>query len=304
MSVILKGSNTLSLESVTRTWTEATGWESTFRYKGPWTEVESNKTNAVYVGDATSIEARQEKGGLGVLEVTKLTSGSAVDLFAEDTDVWTFQPMKVQKNVWEHEYFDDLDEDDKTVAEYTTSPYVGYKYRIRTAVDAYLSKLQANIEGGNPADATVFDLGSYIDEFDNASSTPNPNAMSANQKKLAISLARLLLSGKDTYETSKYVIRNTKIVPATYSLPVAHGNVEKQWTNGELYAHIVDNAEPSVTKYALLGEVYTVFAGTYWLKEAPVINEVRGGRFEIVQEWVNMKRLELDSLLFNYFGRA
>jgi len=304
MSVIQKGSTSLNLESVVRTWTEATGWESTFRYKGPWTEVESNKTNSLYVGNATSIEARQERGGLGVLEVTMLTDGSVVDPYAEDTDVWTFQPMKVQKNVWEHEYFDDLDELDKTVAQYTTSPYVGYKYRVRIAVDAYLAKLQSNIEGGSAPDASVFDLGSYIDEFNNSTNPPNPNAMSPNQEKLAISLARLLLSGKDTYETSKYVVRNTKIVPATYTLPVAHEQVEKQWTNAELYAYVVDNAQASVTKYALLGEIGNVFAGTYWLKEAPVINEVRGGRFEIVQEWVNMKRLELDSLLFNYYGRA
>ena len=85
---------------------------------------------------------------------------------------------------------------------------------------------------------------------------------------------------------------------------MSHYQVEKQWTTPEVAAYIVDNSIATVSKYSLVGDISNVFAGTYWFKEAPVIHEVQGGKFEIVQEWVNYKSGELSFLLYPYFGRV
>jgi len=201
MSLHFKGTTALTVENVRRQWSEANGWESVYTYKGPWSAIDAAALNTAYVGNASRIDVRQEPGDYGVLEVAfaSIDNTTASTTTADaDTDNWTFQPYKVQRNVWEHDYFDDLDET-------ATNGSKAFKQRVITAVEAYRNKASADMEAGSTFD-TDFVLQTYIDT--------TASSMSPTQITKAIDLTRLMLANKDTYETSKYSLRNSLIVPA------------------------------------------------------------------------------------------
>jgi len=283
MSLHFKGTTALTVENVRRQWSEANGWESVYTYKGPWSAIDAAALNTAYVGNASRIDVRQEPGNYGVLEVAfaSIDNTTASTTTADaDTDNWTFQPYKVQRNVWEHDYFDDLD---ATIANGSTA----IKQRIISAVDAYKAKAQAAMEAGSKFDDS-FDVDAYT-------TLTNPST----QRTKAIDLAQLLLFNKDTYETSKYSLRNSLIVPANSSLFLSHYRTGYQWTTNRL-VDLILTQKTDVTKYAICGDLLATFQGTYWLKEAPSINELNGGKFEIVQEFTNYISGELSYLLYPY----
>ena len=270
MSLHFKGTTALTVENVRRQWSEANGWESVYTYKGPWSAIDAAALNTAYVGNASRIDVRQEPGNYGVLEVAfaSIDNTTASTTTADaDTDNWTFQPYKVQRNVWEHDYFDDLD---ATIANGSTA----IKQRIISAVDAYKAKAQAAMEAGSKFDDS-FDVDAYT-------TLTNPST----QRTKAIDLAQLLLFNKETYEASKYSLRNSLIVPANSSLFLSHYRTGYQWTTNRL-VDLILTQKTDVTKYAICGDLLATFQGTYWLKEAPSINELNGGKFEIVQEFTN-----------------
>lgn len=283
MSLHFKGTTALTVENVRRQWSEANGWESVYTYKGPWSAIDAAALNTAYVGNASRIDVRQEPGNYGVLEVAfaSIDNTTASTTTADaDTDNWTFQPYKVQRNVWEHDYFDDLD---ATIANGSTA----IKQRIISAVDAYKAKAQAAMEAGSKFDDS-FDVDAYI-------TLTNPST----QRTKAIDLAQLLLFNKETYEASKYSLRNSLIVPANSSLFLSHYRTGYQWTTNRL-VDLILTQKTDVTKYAICGDLLATFQGTYWLKEAPNINELNGGKFEIVQEFTNYISGELSYLLYPY----
>lgn len=283
MSLHFKGTTALTVENVRRQWSEANGWESVYTYKGPWSAIDAAALNTAYVGNASRIDVRQEPGNYGVLEVAfaSIDNTTASTTTADaDTDNWTFQPYKVQRNVWEHDYFDDLD---ATIANGSTA----IKQRIISAVDAYKAKAQAAMEAGSKFDDS-FDVDAYT-------TLTNPST----QRTKAIDLAQLLLFNKETYEASKYSLRNSLIVPANSSLFLSHYRTGYQWTTNRL-VDLILTQKTDVTKYAICGDLLAAFQGTYWLKEAPSINELNGGKFEIVQEFTNYISGELSYLLYPY----
>ena len=283
MSLQFKGTTAVNVESINRQWSETAGWESVYRYKGPWTAIEAAAINTAYVGNASRIDVRQEPGDYGVLEVAFASidnTAANTTSQAPDTDNWTFQPYKVQRNVWEHDYFDDLD---ATVANGTTA----IKQRVITAVDAYKAKAQAGMEAGSAFNDS-FDIDDYT-------TLTNPST----QRTKAIDLAQFLLFNKDTYEASKYSLRNSLIVPANSSLTLSHYRTGYQWTTNRLVDLILAQ-KTDVSKYAICGDLLNTFQGSYWLKEAPSINELSGGKFEIVQEFTNYLSGELSFLLYPY----
>jgi hypothetical protein len=283
MSLHFKGTTALTVENVRRQWSEANGWESVYTYKGPWSAIDAAALNTAYVGNASRIDVRQEPGDYGVLEVAfaSIDNTTASTTTADaDTDNWTFQPYKVQRNVWEHDYFDDLD---AKVANGTTA----IKQRVITAVDAYKAKAQANMEAGSVFNDS-FDIDAYT-------TLTNPST----QRTKAIDLAQFLLFNKETYEASKYSLRNSLIVPANSSLFLSHYRTGYQWTTNRL-VDLILTQKTDVTKYAICGDLLATFQGTYWLKEAPSINELNGGKFEIVQEFTNYISGELSYLLYPY----
>jgi hypothetical protein len=90
-------------------------------------------------------------------------------------------------------------------------------------------------------------------------------------------------------------------VPTNTTLAVSHFYEGYQWTTNRLVDLILQQ-KTDATKYAICGDLLSTFAGTYWLKEAPIINELSGGKFEIVQEYTNYAAGEKSYLLFPYYS--
>jgi len=292
MSLQFRGTTALTVENIERSYSESNGWESVYRYKGQWASIDAAKTNAAYVGNASRVNVQQEPGGYGVLEVTFASLDNSLEQTTTDTpdtDNWTFTPYKVQKYVWESPYFNVLN--DARITSGNNLP--GYKKRLVSAIEAYKATSQANASSNdftNPSE--VADFIDYIDSV---------VGLSASQKQAARDLCWMLINDVETYEVSKYSLRNTRIVPANTTLAVNHIYTGYQWTTNRV-VDLILSQKVSVTKYAICGDLLTQFSGTYWRKEAPVINELTGGKFEIVQEFTNFNDGELNYLLHPIFS--
>jgi len=291
MSLNFKGATTVNVESINRQWSETAGWESVYRYKGPWTAIEAAAINTAYVGNASRIDVRQEPGDYGVLEVAfasidNTTANTTSQ--APDTDNWTFTPYQEQKNVWEHDYFDAIDDSRVT----SGNTFKALKQRVITAVDAYKARVE-NANAANDSYTAPLDLNGFIDWA--------TSSVGATEQQVAKDLAWMLLAGRETHPFHKYNLRNTRILPANTSLAVSHYKEGFQWTTNRLVDLILAQ-KTDVTKYAICGDLLNTFQGTYWLKEPPTINELSGGKFEIVQHFINYKSGELPYLLNPYFS--
>ena len=313
MTTQFRGTAAVSLEGIQRNWSQSNGWESTYTYKGTWANIELAKNNTAYVGNASRVDVNQEAGGYGTMQVTFAAidnESASTTANTPESDMWELKPSKVQRNVWEDPYFDDLDDslivyvqpgntDAQNETAYLASPnYRGTKYRIRAAVDAYLSEVQANIEAGNTDESKV-NLHTKLKEWNGGSAY---TGLVGSQKQKALNLVNLLLNGKDTDEHTRYVLRNIRILPGNTSTQVAHEQVGKQWTTAALSNYIFATAIPSVTRHTMLGDLNAVFGSSYWLKEAPLLSDVHGGKVELVQEWTNYELGEKSTLLHNVYG--
>jgi hypothetical protein len=305
MTTQFRGTTGINLEGIQRNWSQSNGWESTYSYKGTWANIELAKNNTAYVGNSSRVDVNQEAGGYGTMQVTFAAidnESASTTANTPESDMWELKPSKVQRNIWEDPYFDDLD-DNRIVytseSSYLLLPnYGGTKYRIRTAVDAYISAVQANIEAGNTDESKV-NLHTKLDEWNGSSVY---TGLTDNQKQKALDLVNLLLNGKDTDEHTRYVLRNIRILPGNTSTQVAHEQVGKQWTTAALSNYIFATAIPSVTRHTMLGDLNAVFGSSYWLKEAPLLSDVHGGKVELVQEWTNYELGEKSTLLHNVYG--
>jgi len=313
MTTQFRGTAAVSLEGIQRNWSQSNGWESTYSYKGTWANIELAKNSTAYVGNASRVDVNQEAGGYGTMQVTFAAidnESASTTANTPESDMWELKPSKVQRNIWEDPYFDDLDDslivyvqpgntDAQNEAAYLASPnYRGTKYRIRAAVDAYLSKVQANFEADN-IDESEVDLHTKLKEWNGGSAY---TGLVGNQKQKALNLVNLLLNGKDTDEHTRYVLRNIRILPGNTSTQVAHEQVGKQWTTAALSNYIFATAIPSITRHTMLGDLNAVFGSSYWLKEAPLLSDVHGGKVELVQEWTNYELGEKSTLLHNVYG--
>ncbi len=313
MTTQFRGTAAVSLEGIQRNWSQSNGWESTYSYKGTWANIELARNNTAYVGNSSRIDVNQEAGGYGTMQVTFAAidnESASTTANTPESDMWELKPSKVQRNVWEDPYFDDLDDslivyvqpgntDVQNETAYLASPnYRGTKYRIRAAVDAYLSEVQANIEAGNTDESKV-NLHTKLKEWNGGSAY---TGLVGSQKQKALNLVNLLLNGKDTDEHTRYVLRNIRILPGNTSTQVAHEQVGKQWTTAALSNYIFATAIPSVTRHTMLGDLNAVFSSSYWLKEAPLLSDVHGGKVELVQEWTNYELGEKSTLLHNVYG--
>ncbi|OUW25195.1 MAG: hypothetical protein CBD27_09735 [Rhodospirillaceae bacterium TMED167] len=313
MTTQFRGTAAVSLEGIQRNWSQSNGWESTYTYKGTWANIELAKNNTAYVGNASRVDVNQEAGGYGTMQVTFAAidnESASTTANTPESDMWELKPSKVQRNVWEDPYFDDLDDslivyvqpgntDAQNETAYLASPnYRGTKYRIRAAVDAYLSEVQANIEAGNTDESKV-NLHTKLKEWNGGSAY---TGLVGSQKQKALNLVNLLLNGKDTDEHTRYVLRNIRILPGNTSTQVAHEQVGKQWTTAALSNYIFATAIPSITRHTMLGDLNAVFGSSYWLKEAPLLSDVHGGKVELVQEWTNYELGEKSTLLHNVYG--
>jgi hypothetical protein len=289
MSLHFKGNTNLTVENIERTYSEANGWESVYVYKGLWSIIEAAKTNNAYVANASRVEVKQEPGGYGTLTVTfSSIDNEIIDTPTNEpeTDVWTFSPFEVQRNIWESPYY--------SVLKFVEDP--GHIQKIITSVESYNAKTKTQMDAGtrvgDPYDVTEFMYGT------NGDTNPDlPFVYSPEIQTKSTQLANRLAEGTDTYATDKYALRNTRIVPGNTLLSANTFRTGWQWSNNRLVDFILSQ-KTEVTKFSICGELLVDFAGTYWLKKAPTMAELTNGKIEISSEFVNMQALELPTELF------
>lgn len=289
MSLHFKGTTNLVVENIQRTYSSTSGWESVYVYKGLWSVIEAAKTNNAYVANASRVEAQQEPGGYGTLSVTFSSIDNETSYEATDepeTDVWTFSPFEVQRNLWESPYYSTL--------KFVDDP--GHIQKIITSIESYNTKTKTQMDAGtrvaDPYDVDVFMYGA------NGDTNPIiPLVYSAEIQTKTRQLAHRLAEGTDTYSADKYALRNTRIVPANTLLSANTFRTGWQWSNNRLVDFILSQ-RTEVTKFAICGELLVDFAGTYWLKKAPTMAELTNGKIEISSEFINMQALELPTELY------
>ena len=301
MSINFKGTTSLlATVRAEKSFSESNGWESTYTYKGKYADIVAASTSNAYVGNASRISVTQEDGGYGVLEVvfSSISNDIATTPSLEpETDVWTFSPFEVQRNIWEHPYYAAL----KFVAD------PGHIQKIIASVESYQNEVKTAMEAGDRV-KTVFQVNDRM--YGGQAAPTDPGINGATGTPLTYSpaiqlkteeLANTIAQGTETYATDKYTLRNTRILPANTLLAASTFKTGYQWTTNRVVDLILQQ-KTSITKYSICGELLNDFAGTYWLKKAPVISELSSGKFEIASEFINMQTDELPTELYPYYS--
>lgn len=280
MATVWKGSQAVNLVSIERSWTREKGWSAVYVYDGEWSLIDAARTNSLYINYAADIQVRRDRNK-GELRVTFAnTDNSEPDLNTEQSNTWIFTPYKVQKNIEEHPNYVGLAD---------ISSEEGYLQRILLAVENYKAKVAAGIEAESTDKDLVFSLSDYV----------TLKGTSA-QQTLAEELADLVLRGHTTYDTTKYSLRNTKVVPPNTNLTVDHIGTESQWDTVQL-VNLILSGPPTVTTSSIIGDIIGTFPNDKWLKESPTITELSSGKFEITTEFVNQKADELPTQIYPLF---
>lgn len=291
MAVVTKyspGMDAAPLVSIERNWTRENGWSSVFTYTGPFSVIDALRNNSSVVGGASNISVSKDKN-LGTLRVSfQNDDNSTPDEFEEQSNTWTFTPYENQRDLALAPKY------------YPARKYEeGFLDRVEQAVEQYRSDIKTAIA----AQATEKDDPFYLFTTDalGASQTKGkltrPSAtkngiLGATAAIRAEEYARMLLEGFDSYDTSRYTLRNQIVVPAGTSVTVSHLGTGYQWTNDQV-VNVVASGNAPLAQRTIIGDLTTYFGGTYWLKKAPTIQQINNGKFEISTEYVNYQAYEL-----------
>lgn len=291
MAVISKyspGMNASPLVSIERNWTRENGWSSVYTYTGPFSVIDLIRNNSSYVGGASNISVSKDKN-LGTLRVTfQNDDNSTPDEFEEQSNTWTFTPYENQR---------DLAIGPKYYA--VRSYEDGFLERVEQAIEQYRSEIKTAIAAQNGDEDDPF----YLFKTSSGGTTQTGGKLTrptATQNGITGSLAasraeeyaRLILQGYDSYDTSRYSLRNQVIVPAGTSVTVSHVGTGYQWTNNDI-VNVVASGNAPLAQRTIIGDLTSYFGGTYWLKKAPTIQQINNGKFEISTEYVNYQAYEL-----------
>jgi len=250
--------------------------------------IDALRNNSSVVGGASNISVSKDKN-LGTLRVSfQNDDNSTPDEFEEQSNTWTFTPYENQRDLALAPKY------------YPARKYEeGFLDRVEQAVEQYRSDIKTAIA----AQATEKDDPFYLFTTDalGASQTKGkltrPSAtkngiLGATAAIRAEEYARMLLEGFDSYDTSRYTLRNQIVVPAGTSVTVSHLGTGYQWTNDQV-VNVVASGNAPLAQRTIIGDLTTYFGGTYWLKKAPTIQQINNGKFEISTEYVNYQAYEL-----------
>jgi DNA gyrase inhibitor GyrI len=88
------------------------------------------------------------------------------------------------------------------------------------------------------------------------------------------------MSGRETYQTSSYVLRINRTFSSLYENTVSTTDVGKLYT----YAQIQSEASSIASPISNAVNANTPSSG-YWLKQAPVLSELSNRKLQLNQEW-------------------
>ena len=296
MTVRFKGSTAIQLQRVESKWTTQRGWETVYTYQGAKALISAAATNSAYVQYATSVDVVPDRN-LSELRVTFANiDNTQPDQYTEDSNVWTFQPYTIQRN---------MEENPRYVGLADFSGQKGFLQRILLAVEQYKSDVQTGISAANSDKNKVFYLFDTEDDYTTAqdgyiSRLGSSGSPQATLNSLAEELADLILRGHTTYDVTKYTLQNVKVVPPNTSLTVSHYKTGNQWSTARVI-DLIASGTPSVTQSSIIGDMIGTFPADKWLKQAPSIREMNNGKFEIVTEFLNVGTDELPTQIYpNY----
>lgn len=260
-------------------WNSQTGWTTTVKWEGKWSDINAAKTNTAYTLGASEIEAAQngDQDQTGTLTViypaaSKEEAATQFPTTQEFSNTWTFDPASEEVNVEELPKFRPLA---------SIPGEKGYLQRILKAVETYQTEVASAISLKTADKDKVFTLGDYITLKGTAS-----------QQQHAVELADLILKGQATHPKDRYALKNVRLVPGNTSIVASHLQTQSMWST-ERIVELINSTSNPITKKSIIGNISTTFAGQYWLKLAPVIREVGGDKFEIVTHFINHENGEI-----------
>ncbi len=264
-------------------WDDVNGWTTVIKWQGKWSDIDAAKTNTAYTAGSSRISASQngDQAQDGILTVTypaqsQSEAASSAPTINEFSNTWTLSPAEEEKNIETHKNYRGLA---------AIASEKGYLQRLLLAVQEYKNKVANGISNGTTDKDLVFTLSTYL--------TPKG---SDPQKLLAAELADLILEGQTTFATDRYALRNVRVVPGNSDISASHANTREMWSNDRVVALIAAGAS-GITQSSLIGDISNTFAGSYWLKLAPTIDELTGGRYQIVTEFVNHEEDEFSTFI-------
>jgi hypothetical protein len=277
MSVKWKGTKAIQLQRVESRWTWQRGWETVYIYHGEKALIAAAATNTAYVQYATAVDVVPDRNTSELRVTFASIDSSQPDQYTEDSNVWTFTPYQIQKNIEEHPRYVGL-------ADIASED--GYLQRILLAVEDYKTTVATGISAGNTDADKVFALSDYITLKGTAA-----------QQSLANELAGLVIRGHTTYDVTKYTLQNVKVVPPNTNLTVSHLQTGSQWSTARVI-DLIASGTPSVTQSSIVGDLIGTFPTDKWLKQAPSIREINNGKFEIITEFLNVGSDELPTQIY------
>ena len=277
MTVKWKGSAAIQLQRVESRWTWQRGWETVYIYHGEKSLIAAAATKTAYVQYATAVDVVPDRNTSELRVTFASVDNSQPDQYTEDSNVWTFTPYQIQKNIEEHPRYVGL-------ADIASED--GYLQRILLAVEDFKTTVATGISAGNTDADKVFALSDYITLKGTAA-----------QQSLANELAGLVIRGHTTYDVTKYTLQNVKVVPPNTNLTVSHFQTGSQWSTARVI-DLIASGTPSVTQSSIVGDLIGTFPSDKWLKQAPSIREINNGKFEIITEFLNVGSDELPTQIY------
>ena len=278
MSARWKGSTAVQLQRVESKWTSQRGWEAVYIYVGPKALISAAATNSAYVQYATSVDVVPDRN-LSELRVTFANiDNSQPDQYTEESSLWTFEPMSIEKNTEQNPKYTPLG---------NISARAGLVKRILLAIKEYENEVATGISLQNSDKDKNFDLNNYI-TYKNA----DDSEISASNESLAEEMAGLIVNGHDTYPSGKYILKNVKVVPPNTAMSVNHFKTLFQWGTDRV-VNLIASSPPSITNAGIIGNLIDVFPNERWLKLPPTIYSTNNGKFEIITEFQQQGQYEL-----------
>lgn len=271
MAERFKGNVSVRLIARNSQWRRQGGWTTVLTYHGLHEDIEIAKNTAAYVNGASEFHTTRSPGASDAHLIVTFAAQSQDDAIAvDDPDIiefsndWTFGVNRGEVDPWRLPQYRAL-EDVK----------LGYTERIRQAVERYRQIVQDGIAAGSSDKDKEFVLTDYI--------TPDGTT---DQQAHAAQLAKILVSGQDSADRDRHVLRNVRTVPGNTSNVIDHFKTGFMWSNDKL-VQVIAASDATITQRNIVGDIDSEFVSTRWLKAPPETNALTNGRFEIISEWTN-----------------
>jgi hypothetical protein len=264
-------------------WDDVTGWTTVVKWQGLWPHIDLAKTNDFYVEGASKVGAVQngDQAQDGILTVTfaaisQAEAASSQPTINEFSNTWTLSAVEEEQNIEQHKNYRKLA---------AIAAEKGWLQRILVAIQEYKNKVANGIANQTTDKDLVFLLSDYVTMKGTAA-----------EQTLADEIADLILEGQSTYATDRFALRNVRVVPGNTDITASHANTREMWSNSNVTS-LISSGAAGITQSALIGNIANTFAGTYWLKLAPTIDEMTNGRYQIVTEFINHDEDEFSTFI-------